>query len=103
MSGGHFGYSQYRLHDIVEEIDRLVRTNDDKTPDGYGGTRGYGYPPDIIEKFKETAYNLIRTAEMVQRVDWLVSGDDGVESFRERWEKEVKPPYIGEEQAKDGR
>ena len=26
---------------------------------------------------------------MVQRIDWLVSGDDGEDSFRERWGKDV--------------
>jgi hypothetical protein len=34
---------------------------------------------------------------MAQRVDWLVSGDDGEESFMRRWEKEVRPSWQNDE------
>jgi len=93
MSGGAFDYNQYRIEDIAREIQALIETNDDQTPDQYGGTVGNNYPPAIIAKFTETVHALKRAAEMVQRVDWLVSGDDGQESFLSRWEREVRKPY----------
>jgi len=94
MSGGHFNYQQYTLEDLAEQIDDIVKTNNSTDIDEYGDKKGQHLPNDIIEKFKETVYDLRRTAVMVQRIDWLLSGDDGEDSFRERWDKEV-PPFKG--------
>ena len=90
MSGGHFQYQQYRIEDIAVEIDEMIESNDDETLDQYGERRGNGYPPEVIERFREAAHTLRQAAEMAQRVDWLVSGDDGEDSFMRRWEKEVR-------------
>ena len=90
MSGGHFQYQQYRIEEIAVEIDEMIESNDDETLNQYGERRGNKYPPEIIEKFKEAAHTLRQAAEMTQRVDWLVSGDDGENSFMRRWEKEVR-------------
>jgi len=57
---------------------------------------------ETIEKFREAAHTLRQAAEMAQRVDWLVSGDDGEDSFMRRWEKEVRHSWqnaIGEARA----
>ena len=91
MSGGHFDYQQYRIEDIARDIEELIGSNDDDSKDEFGDTRGRNYPPEIIEKFKEAAHTLRQAAEMAQRVDWLVSGDDGEGSFLKRWVKEVRP------------
>jgi hypothetical protein len=85
MSGGHFDYQQYRIQDMIGEIEELINSNDNNEKDQFGDRLGRGYPPDIIQKFKESIPVLQKAAAMVQRIDWLVSGDDGEESFRERW------------------
>jgi hypothetical protein len=41
MSSGHFGYDQYRMEDIADEIDRLVANNKSLERDGYGDFLGY--------------------------------------------------------------
>jgi hypothetical protein len=97
MSGGHFQYQQYRIEDIAVEIDEMIESNDDETLDQYGGRRGNGYPPEVIARFKDAAHTLRQGAEMAQRVDWLVSGDDGEDSFMRRWEKEVRPSWHNDE------
>lgn len=91
MSGGYFDYKQFQFEDIARSIDELIRTNDctDKNDRGYA--IGKHYSVDVIEKFKETACELRRCAAMVNRVDYLVSADDGEEEFREKWEEEVPP------------
>jgi hypothetical protein len=94
MSGGHFQYQQYRIEEIAVDIDEIIGSNDDATLNQYGVMRGNGYPPEVIEKFKEAAHTLRQAAEMAHRVDWLVSGDDGEESFMRRWDKEVRQYWI---------
>lgn len=87
MSGGAFDYKQYNLEYIADEIDKLIETNDKK--DEYGYSRSYS--PQTLEKFKEAARTLRLAGKMAHRIDWLVSGDDGEESFHKRWEEEIKP------------
>jgi hypothetical protein len=90
MSGGHFDYEQYRINDIALEIYEVIESNDDKTPNEWGGKKGNEYPPTIIEKFKEASHTLRQAQEMAQRVDWLLSGDDSEDSFLRRWDEEVR-------------
>ena len=93
MSGGHFDYAQYRIEDIAVGIDEVIAANDDETLNEWGQRRGNGYPPEVIEKFREAAHTLRQAAEMAQRVDWLLSGDDGESSFLRRWEIKVRDYY----------
>jgi len=91
MSGGHFNYIQSRLEDVACDIDELIEKNWSKELDEYGDPQGRDYPFDIILKFHEARKTIRLAAAMIQRVDWLVSGDDGEDSFRTRWEREVDP------------
>ena len=84
MSGGHFDYQQYRLDEIADSIDQLIINNDDKS--AWGFSRDYSF--ETINKFRATSFLLRKTAKQVQRVDWLVSGDDSEESFHKRWDEE---------------
>jgi hypothetical protein len=90
MSGGHFEYQQYRLHDIASQIKELIESNDDESLNEWGYRRGKGYSTETIEKFKIAVDTLKRAAIMAQRVDWLVCGDDGEDSFHCRWDEELK-------------
>jgi len=82
MSGGRFDYVQFRFGEIAESIRSTIANNES------GDTVGQHLPPDIIAKFAETADVVERAAKMVTRVDWLLSGDDGEDSFRCRWKEE---------------
>lgn len=82
MSGGHFNYAQYRLNDIASEIEHLIDCNDN--PDEGN------YPDEVVTRFREAIHTIRQAEEMAQRVDWLVSGDDGDDSFLRRWKKEVR-------------
>ena len=88
MSGGFFQYQQYILQDIAAEIDEIIETNDSTDTNSYGEDISYHLPPEILEKFKRTSHTLKQVAKMVQRVDWLLSGDDGEETFLERWQED---------------
>ena len=89
MSGGHFDYQQYRLHDIAQSITELIESNDDTAKDRYGDRIGHGFSAETIARFRD-AVHALRVAEIyVQRVDWLVSCDDGEDSFHRRLADEL--------------
>ena len=92
MSGGLFNYQIHRINDIATAIDEEIELNDDETIE-YGQRRGNGYPPEIIEKFREAAHTLRQAAEMAQCVDKLLSGIDCEDLFLRRWEEEVRDYY----------
>lgn len=90
MSGGAFEYKQNYIREIVEVIECLIRDNNSKEKNEYGDVIGRNYPDEVIERFKEAAITLRRAAIMAQRIDWLVCDDDGVKSFTEQWDEELK-------------
>jgi len=90
MSGGHFQYQQHSIMGIAEDIERIIEGNDDESINEWGDKRGRGYSPEVIEKLKE-GVEILKTAFVyAHRIDWLLSDDDGEESFLERLEEELK-------------
>lgn len=106
MSGGAFNYGQSRIRDIAEEIEETIRRNgrpktreelkdeswrDPKWYEKYPeDLNHYKYPDEVIEKFKEGVDILKKAYVYAQRIDWLLSGDDGEESFLERLKEELE-------------
>ena len=93
MSGGHFNYRENQIGDAASDIDELIEVNDSETLDRYGERIGNSYPPEIIEKLAEAAHTLRQAAEMVKRIDYLVSGDDGQDTFLRLWQTEVRKSW----------
>jgi hypothetical protein len=94
MSGGCFDYVQYRINKIEDIIasNNLEIAEEDKPKDDWGfyDESYYEYPPHIIEEFKNAVKHLKIAQVYAQRVDWLVSGDDGEESFITRLAEDLK-------------
>jgi hypothetical protein len=98
MSGGEFDYKQHVLLDIADRIEREIERNGrDKTDDEMdswdkrnGYTQWYKYPDEVIDKFK-IAIKLLNEARVyAHRIDWLLSGDDGEETFLERLNEDLE-------------
>jgi hypothetical protein len=105
MSGGYFDYKQWHINQIADDVEKLIerngreKTREELKEEGWRGDDWYKkypedlwyykYPDEVIEKFKEGLIILRQAAVYAQRIDWLVSGDDGEESFLERLEKEL--------------
>ena len=84
MSGGKFGYDQYRIGYIADEIQAQIDRNDSQELNEWGDRIGGGWRPEVIEQF-QAAVRALRVAQVyAHRADWLLSGDDGPESFLER-------------------
>lgn len=89
MSGGHFDYIQYRILHVAEEVRDLIDTNDSEERDEWSQLKGRGYNPETIAKFREAEATLRRAYVMAQRIDGLVSCDDGEDSFHRRWDDDL--------------
>lgn len=92
MSGGHFSYDQYKIEYIREEIEKVISENDSKELDRYGDAIGFGFAPEIIQEFKNGVDVLNKAFIYAHRIDYLLSGDDGTDSFTERLNGELKEP-----------
>ena len=105
MSGGAFEYKQWHIEQIADDVEKLIekngreKTREEIKEEGWRiddwyekypeDLYHYKYPDEVIEKFKEGLKVLRLAAVYAQRIDWLVSGDDGEESFLKRLKEEL--------------
>jgi hypothetical protein len=96
MSGGHFDYDQYRITTIADSIESVIEKNkkpiDPKDKDNYWGNQEfyYDFPDEVIEEFKRGVELLKKAQIYAHRIDWLLSGDDGDETFIRRLNDDLK-------------
>ena len=110
MSGGHFDYYQWQINDIAnsledyiyghsideEDIDEYIEDHwlEDKEKEYVIKNKHtvpnlYEYSKETIKEFKKGLSILRKAYIYAQRIDWLLSGDDGEESFHERLKEEL--------------
>jgi hypothetical protein len=107
MSGGTFDYNQRRIRYIADHVEQEIsRSGKPKTPrelkeEGWHRDKEwyekypedlnhFKYPDEVIAEFKH-GYEILRIAEIyAQRIDWLLAGDDGQESFLERLKEDME-------------
>jgi hypothetical protein len=106
MSGGTFSYDQSRIRDIAETIESIILKNKVeksakdlkeetwRDSDWYvkypEDKLYYNYSDEVIEKFKEAVIKLKEAYVYAQRIDWLLSGNDGEDNFLIRLQKDLK-------------
>lgn len=110
MSGGHFDYYQWHIRDIAysledyiyghsldeEDIDYYIEDHwlEDKEKEYVIKNKHtvpnlYEYSKETIKEFKKGLAILRKAYVYAQRIDWLLSGDDGEESFHKRLKEEL--------------
>ena len=112
MSGGAFDYAQDRIADIYTEIedeiyghslddefdvnryieDRWLEDSEKEYVRKHHHTmpNRSEYSKKTIKEFKK-GIKILKMAEIyAQRIDWLLSGDDGEENFHERLKEELE-------------
>ena len=79
MSGGHFNYLQtrYEWEDAIEEIQKCI----DENP--------YDFDLAVIDNFRTGIEHIKKAQIYLQRIDWLISGDDGEETFLKRLHEDL--------------
>jgi len=106
MSGGRYEYRQYGFTDVIDDLKSLIEKNgkpktkeemkaeywhDDEWYEKYPDDKfHYKYPDEVIEEFKNAVDIISRAQIYMHRVDWLLSGDDGDESFIKRLNQDLK-------------
>ena len=90
MSGGHFNYAQHELLNIAESIGSAIFSNESTEKNEWGDPIGRQYSPETIAEF-EKAMKVLKLAYVyAQRIDWLLSGDDGEDSFHRRLQAQLQ-------------
>ena len=105
MSGGHWDYKQYFLTEVIEDLSKLIHQNgqlksndelkeqsrwDIEYHEKYPEDKFHKeYSPEIINKFKEALKIVTQAQIYIQRIDYLLSGDDGDESFLKRLKEKL--------------
>lgn len=111
MSGGHFDYNQWKLRDIADNLETYIYgesldeddvkdfikymylTEDERNyivKNKHTIPNRYGFNKDTIKEFKKGLSLLRQAFVYTQRIDWLLSGDDGEETFHERLKEDLE-------------
>ena len=110
MSGGYYEYAQYHINDIANAIEEYINgySLDEEDINDYIKSRWledkekeyirknkhtkpnpFDYNKETIKELKKGLAILRKAYIYAQRIDWLLSGDDGEESFHKRLKKEL--------------
>ena len=87
MSGGSLDYAYFRLQTLAEDIQEEIDSN--HTKDEFGFIHDYN--EETICRMKKTVELLIQTSKLSKEVEWLLSGDTGEDTFKERFDKIIDP------------
>lgn len=97
MSGGRFHYNQYKILNIAEELELYIQKCERKEKKDWGYTdedgnyiqNTYEESEEVLNEFRKAVKVLREAYVYANRIDWLLSGDDGDETFLERLKKEL--------------
>jgi hypothetical protein len=106
MSGGKWEYVQYRFTDVIDDLRRLIekngkmKTEQEMKDEGWSDPFWYDkypedkyhhrYPDEVIEEFERAIIFMSFAQVYTHRIDWLLSGDDGEETFINRLTEDIK-------------
>lgn len=86
MSGGYFEFKQYHIKGIAETIKEDI-TRLENNPEYLEWVEDKEY---LIMVMKQAYMALLPAYTYSQRLDWLLSGDDGEKSFKQRLEEDMR-------------
>lgn len=91
MSGGHFDYIQFNINDTIEKILYEIQNRKVK-PDWVSDECWHGkrWSDKTIDEFVRATKILNKAFVYINRIDWLLSGDDGEETFHKRLKEDLE-------------
>lgn len=106
MSGGRFDYRDFAFNDIADQIEHEIKINgkpktteelkEESWRDVEWYTKypedlnHYKYSDEVINEFAEAVVILRMASIYTHRIDYLLSGDDGEETFLKRLYDELE-------------
>lgn len=81
MSGGYFNYKQRAIAEIVNTLRDFLKRDDLEEDD---------YPPAVLYEIRLGLYYITMAYIYAQRIDWLVSCDDGPDTFLTRLQEDME-------------
>jgi hypothetical protein len=119
MSGGRFEYIQYRFSEIAETIESEIsrsskpKTTEEIKAESWRGPEWYErypedlnhheYSPEVLDEFKKGVMFLKMAQIYTHRIDRLLSGDDGDDTFLERLSDDLEDYAQSEQRKSDKR
>ena len=88
MSGGRFDYLQFRFGEIIDAIEQEIESNNaDPIPEDWFEPNNF--TNETIAEFLKGIEHLKKAQIYANRIDWLLSSDDGEETFHERLKEDL--------------
>ena len=78
MSGGTFDHNDAYITMIANEIEQQIVEN----PQGLSS--------ETLKVFQDAVNHLRKAAVLVHRIDWLLAGDDGEDTFHKRLNDDLR-------------
>jgi hypothetical protein len=75
---------------MADSIGSAILSNDSEEKNEWGHNIGSHYSPETIAEFEKAVKVLKLAYVYAQRIDWLLSGDDGEDSFHRRLQAQLK-------------
>jgi len=94
LSGGAFDYQDSRLDDIADTL-RIKIAKCRK------GHEYYDYPERFLNEMISTYRKTKELRVLLQRMDWVLSGDDGVDTYFERITEDMDSLKFNDDPATD--
>ena len=80
MSGGYFSHAQFSILNIAENLESAIMF----------AKGAWAFSPETVAEMEQTLRLLKHTYIRVHRIDYLLSGDDGEDTFHERLKQELE-------------
>lgn len=90
MSGGSFEYNQRAINEFADSLEELININGKTRLNEYDEDQDFNFSEDTIREFKIGLAHLRHAFAYAQRIDWLVSGDDGEDTFLRRLDEDLE-------------
>lgn len=84
MSGGYFEHKQYAIEDIADTLEEVILNWCSEEQDEQGEDASHQFSGEALMEFLFAFQYLKQAALYIQRIDWLLSGDDAEDSFHKR-------------------
>lgn len=87
MSGGYFEYNQYRIQYIIESLEEYMVKGDQSDP---AWEKDEEPSEEVLNEFRKGLKILKQAYVYANRIDRLLSGDNGNETFLHYLNQELK-------------